>query len=41
MFELKARLRHIFGRHTPVQDIRSWNRWCYVCGKRLPADTDL
>ena len=35
IFEIKARLRHLTGRHTPVKDVRNPGIWCYVCGKRL------
>lgn len=35
IFEIKARLRHLMGRHTPVMDIRNPGRWCLICGKRL------
>lgn len=35
IYELKARIKHLWGAHTPVQDVRNPGLWCYVCGKRL------
>jgi len=35
MFLIKAHLRHLRGRHTPILDPFLPGVWCYICGKKM------
>ena len=34
-FYIKAWVRHLFGYHTPVLELKLPGRWCYICGRKL------